>query len=128
MPSGKTSFTNIKDKKVMIYKETKTKNDLGEMISIWNPISETKLWASYRSLSGSQIFEAAAVGYKADAMFIINWRNDIEPNMIVVYRGKAWIIHRVDDLEGYKSDLKLTCETKSGTNANLLRAYPGIVL
>jgi len=38
---------------------------------------------------------------------VINWRNDIDPDMQIEYSGKFYNTTRIDVFEGYKEDLKI---------------------
>lgn len=68
------------------------------------------LWACYRSLSGKERNDAAFLGFDEECYFTVNWRSDITPGQRVIFRGKVYEITRVDDFEGYKKDLRLTCK------------------
>jgi len=72
-------------------------------------------------LSGSEIYFAKQAGSQQEVIFTVNWRRDIVAGMYVLYRDKAYKIGYVDDLEGYKKDLKLYCETSSAVNASVLK-------
>ena len=122
MPSGRITFTNIKDKKIAIFRSKNEKDEYGEVTSTWEPISP-KLWACYRSLSGNQIYAAMTAGFEEDCVFTVNWNSGIVPGLHVVFRDKAYEITRVDDLEGYKKDMKLTCKWLPLAN---LEEYPRV--
>jgi hypothetical protein len=47
--------------------------------------------------------------------FIINWRRDIKPGMLIYYRETWYVVDRVDTFEGYKEDLKLLAKEASKT-------------
>jgi len=124
MPSGKRNFNHIKDKKIMIYHDAEERTDkAGFNIRDYTPVTNGKIWAHYRSTGGSEYFSAYMEGYIANAVFTINWREDIRPHMIVVFRKCIYKITHVDDLEGYKGDIKITCEMMSQAQGN----FPGVI-
>ena len=47
---------------------------------------------------------------KEEVIFIINWRDDINTQMLIEYCGKYYDITRIDDYEGYKKDLSVYCK------------------
>ena len=90
----------LKDKKIIIQKYENTYVPGEGQVAQWTPIHEGKLWAYYRQLSGREVFAAAQVAH-------INWRNDISPGQRIVYNDIIYEITRVDNFEGYKSNLSL---------------------
>lgn len=72
---------------------------------------EGKLWAYYRQLSGKEFFAAATVNATEDVLFTVNHRADIDTDMLVEYAGKYYQITRIDNHEGYKTDLDLYCKS-----------------
>ena len=99
---------HIKDKKITILQATYIQDECGGSEAIWNPLPGAEnIWAYYRQTSGSEYFEAARVNIKEEAVFEINWRNDIDAYMRVEFKGRRYQITRIDDFEGYKEDLKI---------------------
>jgi SPP1 family predicted phage head-tail adaptor len=107
----------VKDKKVIIYNETEIQDDIGNWVTAYQPIHPGSLWAYTRQLSQKEYFAAGTAGYKEDMQFIINWRRDIKPGMLIYYRETWYVIDRVDTFEGYKEDLKLLA--KEATQAEI---------
>lgn len=95
-----------KDKKITIM-ETKTVSENGKPgRPVLMPIPGGEdIWAYYRHASASEFNAAGLAGYKAEAVFRINWREDINAKMQVLYRGNHYKITRIDDFEGYKQDI-----------------------
>lgn len=101
----------LKDKKIQILEprggEGET-DDSGFPIPLtWEPIHPGTLWAHYRQLSGKEFFASATVNQTEEVCFIVNWRADIGTHMIILFRGKFYEITRIDDFEGYKTDLNI---------------------
>jgi SPP1 family predicted phage head-tail adaptor len=96
----------LKDKKIEILEVTHGKDPEGFTAQTLTPIAPP-LWAYYRQLSGKEIFAAASVQAVEDAMFVINWRDDITTRHIIRYKGADYDITRVDTFEGYKGDMTL---------------------
>lgn len=101
----------LKDKKIRILSQNRTVNSNGFPVEKWEPVHKGKLWAYYRHLSGREFLAAATVNAKEDVIFIINNRTDIDTDMIVEYAGKYYQIKRIDNHEGYKTDLDLYCDS-----------------
>lgn len=98
----------LKDKKIQLWRTTYTTNANG-----FNETTESKiadLWAYYRHTSARERWEAMAVQYEADAVFIVNNNRgfEIDPKTdYIMFQGKAFDIHSVDDYEGNSKDLKI---------------------
>ncbi len=96
----------LKDKKINILKQSQERDVSGEPIDVFITVAEN-IWAYYRQISGSEFFAAATSNTKVEAIFVINWRNDIDTTMVIEYKGEKYGITRIDDYEGYKNDLKV---------------------
>ena len=72
-------------------------------------IHPDKLWAYYRHASTAEVSQAGINGYERDAVFVINWRDDLEEGGYIEYNGVVYEISQIDDYEGYKRDLTLYC-------------------
>ena len=106
---------NLKDKKIAIYKAVHgVKDKEGFTKKRWEPIYAGALWAYTRQLSVKEFFAAAARQFQEERLFVINWRNDITPGMVVRYRDNWFEIVHVDPLEDYKVDIKLYVKEAMG--------------
>lgn len=97
----------LKDKKIRIVKLQQSKDEDGFPVNEWVPIHDGTLWAYYRHLSGKEFFASAAMQHDEECLFIINFKNGINTDMEIEYSGKYYDITRIDNFEGYKSDLSL---------------------
>lgn len=97
----------LKDKKIRIVKLQQSKDEDGFSINEWIPIHNGTLWAYYRQLSGKEFYASKAVQHYEECLFIINYRDDITTDMEIEYSGKYYDITRIDDFEGYKSDISI---------------------
>ena len=95
----------LKDKKIRIVKLQQSKDEDGFSINEWVPIHNGTLRAYYRQLSGKEFFASAAVQHDEECLFIINYRDDITADMEIEFKNKYYNITRIDDFEGYKSDI-----------------------
>ena len=99
---------NLKDKKIAIYKAVHgVKDKEGFTKKRWEPIHSGSLWAYTRQLSAKEFFAAAAQQFQEERLFVVNWRTDIAPGMLIRHRDNWFEIVRVDPLEDYKADIKL---------------------
>lgn len=99
----------LKDKKIEIWSATEEVNDNGFPETVWKPIHAGTLWAYYRQLSAKEFWTSNALNQTEDAVFTINWRNDLDSSLLIKYAGKFYDISRIDDYEGYKQDLSIYC-------------------
>lgn len=77
----------MKNKKISILQRVEGTDDNDFPIDEWLPLAEN-VWAYYRQASGSEFYGAATVNQKVEAIFQINWRNDINTSMQILYNGK----------------------------------------
>ncbi|GAA0121739.1 hypothetical protein UT300018_10550 [Clostridium faecium] len=99
----------LKDKKISIVTLQEGKDEDGyptgkELKPI--PGGEN-IWAYYRHSTGKEFYEAAKINVKVEAIFVINWRNDITISMQIKYKNELYKITQIDDFEGYKRELKI---------------------
>ena len=97
---------HVKDKKITILSYQEIVDEVGDVIKGEVPIYEN-IWAYYRQASGNEIYMAAQIQAKIEVVFEINWRDNIDTNMKVRYKGQDYNITRIDDFEGGKNDLKI---------------------
>lgn len=91
----------LKDKKIRLIEQDG---------SGYYPIHPGKIWAYYRHISSKEKHDAGISGFVYDALFVINWREDVyEGEMYVEYNSQVYRIEMVDRFEGYKGNLKLHC-------------------
>lgn len=97
----------LKDKKVELWRKGTSTNKNGIPVEESRKIAS--LWAYYRHASSKEVYEAMTVQYQVDAVFVINYREDINPKTdYLVFRGKEYGINSLDDYEGSKRDLKIS--------------------
>lgn len=98
----------LKDKKIQILVSTTTAIPGKTPKKTWALMHTGTLWAYVRQLSQLEYFSAKAASLKEEMLFVINWRNDIDPlKTCIKYKDKYYYVSRVDTYEGYKQDLKL---------------------
>lgn len=115
----------LKDKKISIYrfKEGKPGKNGFSTGDTYEKIHEGKLWAYYRQTSGKEYYAAMAAQYQEEAVFIINYRENLEPlTDVILFRHRIYQIVRVDNFEGYKGDIKLFVKWSKRD----FSSYPGI--
>lgn len=96
----------LKDKKITILEETES--GLMPNDNKWQPIEHGKnIWAYYRQASAKEVNESTMAGTEVEAVFRINWRDNVKESHRIKFRGDEYKIIRVDDFEGYKRDLTI---------------------
>lgn len=100
----------IKDKKITILKKESNSGPMPGETEV--PIQGGEnIWAYYRYASANEVSIASTIGYKVEAVFRINWRDDLTYDMKVRFRGQDYEIKRIDDFEGYKRDITIHANT-----------------
>lgn len=94
----------LKDKKISILEKNDNSPEPGG--GDWEP-KHKNIWAYYRQSSMEEYDRAGLAGYKVEAIFRINWRDNISVNNRIRFRGDDYEITRIDDFEGYKKDLTI---------------------
>jgi len=117
--------SRLKDKKICIYRFVEGgQGDLGAEKEEYIKIHNGKLWAYYRQASAKEYYSRLKDDYEEDAIFILNWRNDINPLIdVILYSGSVYEINRVDDYEGYKQDIRVSTKRSQRKDLSL---FPGI--
>lgn len=111
----------LKDKKITIYQTIGSTTAGGFPQYKYRPIHPGQVWAYVRDMSSEEYYNAQVHGTREEAVFIVNWREDITALMRIVYKGVWYEIKRVDAYEGYKDDLKLfAVRTTTPKNENIL--------
>ena len=69
----------------------------------FNPLEDYEdyisVWAESRWLRGRNFYTARAANVKTDVEFIIRYREDLDENMRVVYKGKNYEIEGITPLD-----------------------------
>lgn len=105
----------LKDKKIVVYRHVEGSDQWGDPVEYYIPIHPGSLWAYTRQLSAQELYMAGVSDrYQETALFVVNWRNDLSPSLLVLYRGNWYNIVRIDTYEGYRADLKLFVKSALG--------------
>lgn len=97
-----------KDKKITILYSATVTNDNGFEEQKWIPVQGAEnIWAYFRHASGSEFYAAATINSKVEVIFEINWRDNIDTYMRIRYKNQDYSITRIDNFEGYKTDLRI---------------------
>mgnify|MGYP000937104101 FL=1 len=106
-----------KNKKISILHYVEYEDELGATNRKLDYLAKN-IWAYYRHATTREIQQAIVANTKVQSIFKINWRNDIDLTCVIEYNGKKYYITDIDDLEGYKSDLKITAYTQDNNKNN----------
>jgi len=103
----------IKDKKITIL-EGVNQGPLPDEYT-WRPIKNGEnVWAYYRQATVNEHNNATLAGYDVEAIFRVNWRDNIHMDNRIDFRGERYEIIRIDDFEGYKKDLTIYAKHYKG--------------
>ncbi|KAA8674456.1 phage head closure protein [Clostridium sp. HV4-5-A1G] len=98
---------NMKNKKINILHWVDVENELGETDHELQYLAQN-VWAYYRHATTRETQLAIVAQTKVEAIFIINWRDDIDTTCFIEYNDEKYEITDIDDFEGRKTDLKIT--------------------
>lgn len=83
-------------------------DDIGQQIPVEVAIpGGENIWAYYRKVSGKEYYSVGSERVAAEALFIINWRDDLDESMYILFKGAKYDIKYIDDFEGNKESLKV---------------------
>ena len=95
-----------KNRKIVIQARTVT-NTLGDVANSWTTFAS--VWAEERPLRMTERQNSAALHSVETSNFRIYYRDDLTPEMQVVYRGKEWKITGLA-VVGDREELDITAE------------------
>lgn len=103
-----------KDKKITILARQEYENAAGETSTKVMPLPNGEnIWAYYRQASTSELAMVAQTKLiQVDVIFKVNWRDDLDTTMEILFRNEKYEITRIDDFEGYKNDLTIYATRK----------------
>ena len=96
----------LKDKKIELLRPTFQKDAEGFGAETLVPIAPS-LWAYFRQLSGKEIFANATTVLTEQVLFVVNWREGLDTQLVVRFRGVMYDVTRVDVFEGYKGEVNI---------------------
>ena len=103
----------LKDKKIELWRDNNDEVDEDGFPVDAGPKKIATLWAYYRQASAKEIYAAMSFQYQVDAIFIINYRPDINPlTDFITFRGKSYSVTAFDEYEGNRQDLKIFARYK----------------
>ena len=94
----------LKDKKAMIYKNTKI-NNAGDWSMKWQPISASPLWCFTQNLSGSILYNPLVIENEETRQFVFNYLPNIEQGYYILYRDKWYEVTRVNSTADYNDEI-----------------------
>ena len=102
--------------KVQLQSKTITQDGhTGEMVASWATVAN--VWAQIVPLSGREFLASSAEQSEVTGRIVIRYRDDVDPTMRFVYRGKWYAIKAV--LPDAESGLEhLTCMVGEGVRLN----------
>lgn len=115
----------LKDKKIDICVKVETEDDDGFKAYGYMPIDDLgKKWAYYKQLSASLFFASHQTNVKEECFFRVNYNSYLKPNrasdLYVIYNNVLYHVTRVDDFEGYKSDISLYATYDNERNIKMI--------
>lgn len=101
-------MSEIKDKKIAVYKIQTNRNTEGNEIKVKHYIhSRNNLWAYVREMSDKEKFAAKAAGSEITTVFNVNYNAKIKAGFYIEFKGETYIIKSVDGYEFYKRNMSI---------------------
>lgn len=97
----------ILDKRGMLEVRSTSQDSFGGQAEAWTLLAT--VWAAIRALSGRALFAAQAAQSEVTHEIVINWRNDVGPEMRFKYDGRLFNIKSVADEDEGRQWLCLRC-------------------
>lgn len=83
-------------------------NENGFPVETWTTIAT--VWASKAHQSSREFFAAQKINSETTDLFIIRYRDNVAPEMRVVYNGQNYRIIGAPDPDGRRRELHLLCK------------------
>ena len=99
-----------KDKKAQIFKTVQSRNERGDSIEIYQPLSEKSLWCYTENLHGYITNNQLVVENEEERIFCFNHIEGIQQGYKILYRDNYYEITRVYSEGDYKTEI--FCYTK----------------
>lgn len=78
------------DRQITFRRAVQTRDDFGGVVETWEDFAT--VWASKRDVKASEHFKAAQVIAVGTTVFHVRWRNDITPDMRLVFEDQEYDI------------------------------------
>jgi SPP1 family predicted phage head-tail adaptor len=99
------------DQRITLQQRVKTRSAAGEETYSWaNLATNPEVWAEANPVRGREYFAAAQTQADKPMAFRIHWRDDVDANMRVLWRGQPYDIAAApQDTRGARDELWLHC-------------------
>ena len=95
--------------RIVIEEPREREDDFGEPVKDWQPIPHSGASAKKEDLSGRELFQAQQINARVSTRFTLRYRTDINATMRVVHGEDLYGIESVQDPDGLRTTLILTC-------------------
>ena len=114
----------LKDKKVVVYKKVTTKDSSGFQVTGYMPIHpQATIWGYFKELSATLIYASNTTTAKEESQIAINYTEALKrqypQDYYVKFDNVLYQVTRVDNYEGYKSDLVLYVKSTNTNTATM---------
>ena len=93
--------------RVVIQTLSTAKDAIGGDAETWTRLAT--VWAEVKPLSAREALEAQRMTSTASHFITVRYRDDLAPNMRVVWRGRTFEISQVENLDGRDEAIRLWC-------------------
>lgn len=101
------TLANRLNRQIVLQFRNHGQDEAGQPAQTWTNL--TTVWASIEDLTGREFQAAQATQNGTETRIRIRYRDDIDPNMRVVYGAKIYDIQAVLDRNGRREELQLMC-------------------
>lgn len=114
----------LKDKKIVVYKKLTMKDKQGFQTTGYMPIHPTaNVWGYFKELSATLIYASNTTTAKEESQIAINYTEALKrqypQDYYVLFDNVLYQVTRVDNYEGYKTDLVLYVKSTNTNTATM---------
>lgn len=96
------------DRRITIASFTESQNAYGEPVKTWNTLAT--VWANVKPASGREFFNSNQRVAEVDTIFKIRYRDDVTPQMRVLYNGSIYDIKSILEIGGREEGLQILAQ------------------
>lgn len=85
-----------RDRRIIVEQLAVTQSSTGAAVETWSTLAT--LWAEARLPTGRELLQAGQVAGELDRVFVVLWRDDIEPKMRIRFDGQVYDIVSVAEM------------------------------
>lgn len=98
--------------RIRVEQRVSTRDEAGGAADTWAEV--VTIWAAIERTPGLELFASAARDSRVPTVFRCRYREDLNPAMRIIYRGKVHDIHSIADPEGRRAEILIVSREQTG--------------